>query len=92
MAFENTIGFDPTQKYRVDGLVNRPPFALGTRMRGRNGRDFVFASATGAIANAAAVILTEPAMTVASGAGAWTNRSGLALVAGDHAWFEKNTI
>ena len=92
MAYENSIGFVPTEKYRNDGLLNRPPFAVGTRMRGRNGRDFVFASATGAVANNAAVVLTEPAMTVATGAGGWTNRTGLALVSGDFAWFEKNAI
>jgi hypothetical protein len=92
MSQSNNIGFDSTAVYRETGLIDRPPFALGTRMPGRNGRDFIFAKATGAVASAAAVILTEPAMTVATGAGSWTNRTGKAIAINESAWFEKNSI
>jgi hypothetical protein len=92
MSHSNNIGFDSTAVYSEAGMLNRPPFALGTRMPGRNGRDYIFARASGSVASAAAVVLTEPAMTVATGAGSWTNRTGKALVSGDHAWFEKNSI
>lgn len=92
MSHSNNIGFDSTAVYTETGFINRPPFALGTKMNGRNGRDYVFAKATGAIANAAAVILTEPAMTVATGAGSFTNRTGKAIATGESAWFEKNSI
>jgi len=33
--------------------------------------------------------LSEPAMTVAAGAGSWTNRTGVALAANDYAWIQK---
>lgn len=92
MSHSNNIGFDSTAVYAETGMFNRPPFALGSRMPGRNGRDYIFAKTTGAVASAAAVILTEPAMTVATGAGSWTNRTGKALATGESAWFEKNSI
>nr|DAF83401.1 MAG TPA: hypothetical protein [Caudoviricetes sp.] len=65
--------------------------ALGTVVTGNDGHDYVLAKAADTIANAAAVILTEPAMTVATGAGAWTNTNP-ALVTGDRAWFRKTAI
>lgn len=65
--------------------------ALGTVVTGNDGHDYILAKATDAIANAAVVTLTEPAMTVATGAGAWTN-TGPALVANDRAWFKKTAI
>jgi len=65
--------------------------ALGTVVTGNDGHDYILALATGAIANAATVTLTEPAMTVATGAGAWTNTNA-PLVASDRAWFKKTAI
>ena len=65
--------------------------ALGTVVTGNDGHDYILAQASGAIANAAVAILTEPAMTMATGAGAWTNTAP-ALVAGDRAWFKKTAI
>ncbi|MFD9897472.1 hypothetical protein [Mesorhizobium sp. NPDC059025] len=64
---------------------------LGTVVTGNDGHDYILAQATGNIANAATAVLTEPAMTMASGAGAWTNTSP-ALVSGDRAWFKKTAI
>lgn len=65
--------------------------ALGTVVTGNDGHDYILAKATDAVADAATVILTEPAMTVATGAGAWTNTNA-ALVTGDRAWFKKTAI
>jgi hypothetical protein len=95
MAYENTIGFDPSQKWRDDGQLNRPPFALGTRLRGRDGHDYVFAKASAAVPASTVVILTETAgatyMTVATGAGAWTSPA-FALALNDYAWMRKTVI
>lgn len=92
MSHSNNIGFDSTAVYNETGFFNRPPFALGTKMNGRNGRDYVFTKATGAIASAAAVVVTEPGFTVATGAGSFTNRTGKAIATGESLWVEKNTL
>lgn len=65
--------------------------ALGTVVTADDGHDYIFAKASGAIAGSAVCILTEPAMTMATGAGAWTNQ-GTALVLNDKAWFKKTAI
>lgn len=66
-------------------------FALGTVITADDGHDYVYAQASGAVANAAVVILTEPAMTIATGAGSWTNTNA-ALVSTDRAWIKKTAI
>lgn len=66
-----------------------PP--LGTVVRALNGRMYVLAQASAGVANDTAVILTEPGMTFAGGAGSWTTRSG-AVSTGDRAWIESNAI
>lgn len=73
----------------TDPYYNEIP--LGTVVRAKNGRMYIFAQASGSIADNTAVVLTEPAMTIAAGAGSWTTRSG-ALSAGDRAWVESNAI
>lgn len=73
-----------------DPLYNELP-SLGTVVRAKNGRMYILAQASAGIADNTAVILTEPAMTVAGGAGAWTTRSG-ALGTGDRAWVESNAV
>lgn len=74
----------------ADPFYNELP-GLGTVVRGRNGRMYVLAQASANIADNTAVILTEPGMTIAAGAGTWTTRSG-ALSTGDRAWIESNAI
>jgi hypothetical protein len=66
-------------------------FPLGTVITADDGHDYIYAQASGAIANAAVAVLTEPAMTMATGAGAWTNTNA-ALVLTDRAWFKKTAI
>jgi hypothetical protein len=92
MSHSNSIGFDITAKYRDDGLLNRPPFALGTVLPGRDGHTWIFAKASAAVPLSTVVILTETAganyMTVATGAGAWTSPA-FALALNDYAWMRK---
>lgn len=67
------------------------PVPLGTVVRAANGRMYILAQASATIANDTAVVLTEPAMTVAGGAGAYTTRAG-AMTSGQRAWVESNAI
>lgn len=87
-----TFSVTPLAGLRI-GEINATPnnVALGTVVTADDGHDYIYAKATGAIANAATAALTEPAMTMASGAGSWTNTNA-ALVANDKAWFKKTAI
>jgi hypothetical protein len=93
MAYENTIGIDPSVKYQdaAGTYTNRNPFALGTRVRWRDGHDYILARASAAVPATTVVILTEPAMTVATGAGAWTSPA-FALALNEMAWMKKTVI
>jgi hypothetical protein len=83
-----TLGVNLDQVYTA---TEKLPITLGTVTRAKNGRMYIFVQASGTIANDTAVVLTEPAMTVAAGAGAYTTRSG-ALTVGQRAWVESNAI
>jgi hypothetical protein len=66
---------------------------LGSMVKGSDGHDYVYAQASAAVASNAVVILTEPAMTFATGAGAWT----APLVTGGtpilgYAWLQRTAI
>ncbi|MFG1340373.1 hypothetical protein [Xanthobacter autotrophicus] len=92
MAVSRNIS--PTLGVNLDAVyaaTDALPLPLGTVVRGRNGRMYIFVQASAGIANDTAVVLTEPAMTVAGGAGAYTTRSG-ALTTGQRAWVESNAI
>jgi hypothetical protein len=66
---------------------------IGTVIKYDDGHDYVFATASAAIAaGPTVVILTEPAFTMATGAGAWTYTGTVALAIGDKAWFRKTAI
>jgi hypothetical protein len=87
-----------------DGMVGATPYwdinyptisspQIGSIMKGSDGRDYVYAQASAAVASNVAVILTEPAMTFATGAGAWVSP----LVTGGTpingwAWIQRSTI
>jgi len=75
----------------IYGSTEKLDVPLGTVMRGADGRMWILAQASAGIANNAAVVLTEPAMTIASGAGSWTNRKG-ALTTGQRAWVQSNAV
>ncbi|TGR84571.1 hypothetical protein EN866_33005 [Mesorhizobium sp. M2D.F.Ca.ET.223.01.1.1] len=85
------LGVDLSKVYTsTDPFYARLP-PVGTVTRALNGRMYVLAQASAGVANDTAVVLTEPAMTFAAGAGAWTTRSG-AVNSGDRAWIESNAI
>lgn len=74
----------------TDPAVKQP---LGTVLSGDDGHDYMLAKASAAIASAAVCILTEPAMTMATGAGAWTAPTIVGGVpSGATAWFKKTAI
>lgn len=66
---------------------------LGTVLAGDDGHDYMLAKASADIASAAVCILTEPAMTMATGAGAWTAPTITGGVPTNAtAWFKKTAI
>lgn len=86
-----------------DGMVGTTPYwdagrpgvspALGTMVKASDGHDYIYAQASAAVASNVAVVLTEPAMTFATGAGAWTSP----LVTGGtpingYAWIQRTAI
>lgn len=92
MAVSKNIDFvQGVDLSRIYASTETIPLPLGTTIRLANGRMAILASASGAVANDTAVVLTEPAMTFAAGAGAWTTRSG-AVTSGQRAWLESNAI
>lgn len=77
--------------YDSGRAVPSPP--LGTTVFTVDGHQYVFAQASAAVASDVDVILTEPAMTFATGAGAW--RSPLVTggtASGGYAWIQKKAI
>ena len=74
----------------TDRPVKQP---LGTVLTADDGHVYILAKASAAIASAAVCILTEPAMTMATGAGAWTAPTITGGVpSGATAWFQKTAI
>lgn len=74
----------------TDKIVKQP---LGTKFFADDGHEYILAKASAAIASAAVCILTEPAMTMATGDGDWTapTRTG-GVPSGATAWFQKTSI
>lgn len=72
-----------------------PSPALGTRVTGNDGHDYVFVKASAAIAAAAApgtaVQITEPAFTAAAGAGGF-NAPIAGVANGDFFWARRTDI
>lgn len=77
----------------IDTTRAAPSPKLGTVVKGDDGHDYILAQASAAIASAAVCILTEPAMTMATGAGAWTAPTVTGGVPiNQYAWFKKTAI
>ncbi|MGK6313724.1 hypothetical protein [Neorhizobium sp. DT-125] len=74
----------------TDRPVKQP---LGTKFVADDGHEYILAKASANIASAAVCVLTEPAMTMATGAGDWTapTRTG-GVPSGATAWFQKTAI
>ncbi|WP_434733759.1 hypothetical protein NL154_05675 [Rhizobium sp. YTUHZ044] len=71
--------------------VISPP--IGTVVKAVDGHEYILAQASAAIASGVACVLTEPAMTMAAGAGAWTAPTitgGVPI--NQYAWFKKTAI
>ena len=76
-----------------DSNQSVPSPVLGTVVKATDGHDYIWAQASAAVASAAVVILTEPAMTVATGAGAWTAPTVTGGVPiNNYAWFKRTAI
>lgn len=91
MAFNIT----PSLGMDFDRVDTVPAFRVGNKVVGNDGHEYLYALASGTIAAAAspgtAVVLTEPAFTVASGAGAW-NAPPAGVASGSYAWVRKTAI
>ena len=66
----------------------QPTPAPGTIFHADDSHHYILARASAAGAANTQVILTEPAFTVAPGAGDWTSQ-GFAVPAGNFAWFRR---
>lgn len=102
MPFHITPSLGPTISIN-DGLVGElgywdsgravPSPQLGSVVKASDGHDYIYAKASAAIASGAVTVLTEPAMTMATGAGAWTAPTVTGGVPiNQHAWFMKTAI
>lgn len=84
-------GVDLAAVYATNINQPYPPFKAGTLVNGDDGHSYIYASASAAIAADAVCILTEPALTMATGAGDWTAPSS-AVASGSYAWFQKTAV
>jgi len=83
-------GFDAEAVHSASSTF-KPPHSVGTTIKADDGHDYIYSRASAAIAADTVCILTEPELTMATGAGDWTSPS-TALEADDHAWFMKTDI
>lgn len=86
------LTFNGTLPYN-DADSGVPSPALGTRVVADDGHVYLLAKNTSgsSIASATAVVLTEPGMTIAAGAGAWKTQ-GAAVPDGNYAWIKRTAI
>jgi hypothetical protein len=76
-----------------DANFSTPSPQLGSMLKGNDGHDYIWAQASAAVASGATVVLTEPAMTFATGAGAWTAPTVTGGTAQNgYAWLKKAAI
>lgn len=90
MAFSTTpmVGFDLNDTLNDD---EGKQVKAGTSCLGDDGHLYVCVTSTANIAASAVVILNEPAMTVATGAGAFT-APPVATLSGERFWVKKTAI
>lgn len=89
----NIVGVDFTDVYTAaedaSGIKPRP-FKTGQTVLGDDGKTYQYAKASGAIGasvTAANITLSSGEYVAAATGGSADNASGVALAAGDHAWF-----
>lgn len=91
---DNVIGADFTDVYTAaeDTSKIRPrPFKTGQTVQGDDGSRYQYAKASGAIGASSTTVnitLSSGEYVAANTGGSADNASGVALVAGDHAWFK----
>ena len=90
----NVVGVDFTAVFTAaedSSKINPRPFKTGQTVLGDDGKTYQYAKASGAItASSTAVNITVSSgeYVAANTGGSADNASGVALVAGDHAWFK----
>lgn len=67
-----------------------PSPQLGAKVIGSDGHEYVWTLASANVAAATAVIVTEPAMTIAAGAGPYSTQAGRAVLSGQYSWVRSN--
>lgn len=72
-----------------DGNSPTPTPKLGTKVVGDDGHNYVFVQASANINASTAIVITEPAMTAAAGAGAFSTQ-GTAVTSGQYFWARAN--
>jgi hypothetical protein len=88
----------PSLGVSINGVIYNalnPPkhIALGFMGKGDDGHDYVFAAASAVVAaGPTVVVLTEPAFTFATGAGAWTYTGAVAAAIGDQIMLKRTAI
>ena len=77
----------------VGSTTITPSYQLGSEVTGQDGHRYKFVKTVGTIASGATVVLTEPAMTVATGAGEWTvPATGASIPAGTFLHVRKTAL
>lgn len=78
----------------VENVVSpvQPRIKLGTQVLGADGKLYVYAKASGAIAPGVAVCTVNPATFAASNTGGAYTSPSVALVTNDCAWFSKASV
>lgn len=87
---DNIIGVDFTDVWTAGAVDEFPPFKTGTTVNGEGGLTYVYAKASetiGASVTVADITLSSGEYVAAASGGGYSNASGVALAANDHAWF-----
>lgn len=83
----NYVGAKPW--YDINGSTMSP--AVGSKVAGNDGHTYVLVTASAGIAPSTAIVITEPAMTAAGGAGAYSTQ-GTAVLTGQFFWARSNAL
>lgn len=100
MAFRITPSLGPdveqVSPFYFDAGQPGASYELGTKVIGSDGHDYVFVQASANIASTpttgTAVTITEPAFTVATGAGGFTTPPGVAITTGQRFHVRKTAL
>lgn len=85
------LDYNSTDLPYGDRDTGTPTPALGTKVIGNDGHEYVFVRASAAIAADTAIVITEPAMTAAGGAGDYKTQ-GSAVADQAYFWARKTAL